>query len=194
MTEFENDDQSVAVALLGHRKSRGLTLAQLAAQTGISTAHLSRIEKGERMPTISILLQLSRAYGIPLGELVGETRSGDSAYVSRAADRVSRPLGDTVITTMSSSQGSSRLQAITIELPPQAHTVPISHSGEEWIYALQGTVDVTVSGELYRLEPNDSIHFDATREHHLSNPRPDAATLIVVSTVVPSPSHHHQGD
>src|SRR6201747_2832100 len=59
------------------RQQRGTTLAQLSAATGISVSTLSRLESGQRRPTLELLLPLARAHQVPLDELVGAPPTGD---------------------------------------------------------------------------------------------------------------------
>src|SRR5579863_10353123 len=59
------------------RRQRGGTLAQLSQSTGISVSTLSRLESGQRRPTLELLLPLARAHQVPLDELVGAPPAGD---------------------------------------------------------------------------------------------------------------------
>src|ERR671938_1814915 len=59
------------------RVRRGVTLTALAAQTGISKSTLSRLERGQRKPSLELLLPLTEAYQVPLDELVGAPEVGD---------------------------------------------------------------------------------------------------------------------
>ena len=59
------------------RKRRGLTLTALAAKTGISKSTLSRLESGQRKPSLELLLPLAEAHQVPLDELVGAPEVGD---------------------------------------------------------------------------------------------------------------------
>src|SRR4051812_18713550 len=59
------------------RAHRDVTLASLAAETGISVSTLSRLESGQRRPTLELLLPLARAYQVPLDDLVGAPQTGD---------------------------------------------------------------------------------------------------------------------
>ncbi|HET8812295.1 MAG TPA: helix-turn-helix transcriptional regulator [Gaiella sp.] len=59
------------------RARRGLTLTTVAAQTGISKSTLSRLESGQRKPSLELLLPLGEAYRVPLDELVGAPEVGD---------------------------------------------------------------------------------------------------------------------
>ncbi len=59
------------------RRKRDVTLAELAAQTGIAASTLSRLESGNRRPTLEQLLPLARAHGVTLDELVDAPQTGD---------------------------------------------------------------------------------------------------------------------
>jgi len=61
---------AVGPRLRALRQQRGATLTSVSADTGISVSTLSRLESGGRKPTLELLLALSRAYQVPLDELV----------------------------------------------------------------------------------------------------------------------------
>src|ERR1044072_2927391 len=68
---------AVGPRLRALRRERGATLAQLSETTGISLSTLSRLESGQRKPTLELLLPLAKAHGVPLDELVGALATGD---------------------------------------------------------------------------------------------------------------------
>jgi transcriptional regulator with XRE-family HTH domain len=67
------------------RERRGVTLTALAAQTGISKSTLSRLESGQRKPSLELLLPLAETYHLPLDELVGAPPVGDPRIRTRPA-------------------------------------------------------------------------------------------------------------
>ena len=69
------------------RRQRETTLADLSAQTGISVSTLSRLESGDRKPTLELLLPLARAYGVTLDELVDAPPTGDPRVHLRPVER-----------------------------------------------------------------------------------------------------------
>src|SRR5437764_3843745 len=68
---------TVGPRLRALRQQHDLTLAQLSAATGISVSTLSRLESGQRRPTLELLLPLARAHQVPLDELVDAPATGD---------------------------------------------------------------------------------------------------------------------
>src|SRR5690349_18474736 len=69
------------------RRQRDITLSALAQSTGISVSTLSRLESGQRKPTLEQLLPLARAYGVPLDDLVGGPATGDPRVHLRPVQR-----------------------------------------------------------------------------------------------------------
>src|SRR3954469_17048075 len=75
--DFDDVLTGIGPRLRTLRQQRGDTLAQLSATTGISVSTLSRLESGDRKPTLELLLPLARAHQVPLDELVDAPPTGD---------------------------------------------------------------------------------------------------------------------
>src|SRR3954463_10958521 len=88
--EFEDVLTGIGPRLRTLRQQRGDTLAQLSAATGISVSTLSRLESGQRKPTLELLLPLARAHQIPLDELVDAPETGDPRIRSKPIVRHGR--------------------------------------------------------------------------------------------------------
>ena len=67
----------MATRLRRVREQRGFTLTEMAERTGISKSTLSRLENGQRKPSLELLLPLAQAYRVPLDDLVGAPEVGD---------------------------------------------------------------------------------------------------------------------
>ena len=77
MDSFEEVLEAVGPRLRRLRTERKTTLAQLSESTGISVSTLSRLESGQRRPTLELLLPLARAHQVQLDELVDAPPTGD---------------------------------------------------------------------------------------------------------------------
>ena len=186
--EVLDDDQRVAAWIRAYRLRRNLTLAQLSELSGVSVGHLSRLENGSRTPTVRLLLQLARALGVSVGELVGETSQQSTVYVSRSADRHTIEADDTSLQSL--SDPSLRwLQAVELNLMPGRVGEPASHAGEEWIYVLSGAIEVDLNGSVCSLGADDAVHFRADVPHALRNPHDEGAKVLIVNSLE-SPSLH----
>ncbi|GAA2224618.1 XRE family transcriptional regulator [Herbiconiux moechotypicola] len=183
--------ESIARAIRAHRAQRGLTLAAAAKASGVSSAHLSRIENGERSPSIAVLLQLARAYGVPLGVLIGEEQDAadDEVSVRRASPPAPGPVTEIGYELLGSNAPRTLLQPIRVLLPAGSATRRRSHEGEEWVLVEHGRLDLEAGTATHTLRPGDSAHFSAELEHRLANRGTEPASLLLVSSVA-HPAHH----
>ncbi len=185
----ETDTAAIARAIRTHRSQRGLTLAGAAKASGVSSAHLSRIENGERSPSVAILLQLARAYGVPLGVLVGDEQVPTVGDVTVRRSQPARSVlpDDIAFELLGSNTRSALIQPIRVTLPASSATQPRSHEGEEWIYVERGELELTVGEAVFILSVGDSAQFESERDHRLRNTTTKAASIILVSSI------HHKG-
>jgi len=182
-------EQWVGRRLREARRQRDLTLQSVAEQVGISGAHLSRLEKGDRQPSIGVLLELARAYQTSIGELLGEEPTR-GYHLVRAGSVRTVESADGPLTTISGLGTSAALQAVRLELTPNVHNgVPVKHLGEEWVYVVSGDLDIDLGGSPVSLHTGDALHFDAVTPHHLANPGTAVAEILIVSTS-PTAAHH----
>ena len=113
---------------------RGTTLAQLSESTGISVSTLSRLESGQRRPTLELLLPLARAHQVQLDELVDAPPTGDPRIHAKPIKH-----HGTVHIPLSRRPGG--LQAFKQILPegwPGGDVVQKTHEGYDWFYVLSG--------------------------------------------------------
>ena len=141
------------------RTQRGVTLTALASTTGISKSTLSRLETGQRRPTLELLLELSRSYRVPLDDLVGAPEVGDP----RVRLKPGRVKGRTVIPLTRQPDG---MQAWKIVIPTSKITPePRAHDGSEWIYVLSGRMRLVLGDQDWILGPGEVAEFDTKVPH-----------------------------
>jgi transcriptional regulator with XRE-family HTH domain len=189
MAEDADIDRLVAGRLRQVRQDRGLTLTQLAQATGISIAHLSRIEKGERQPSIGSLLQLARAYGTSIGALV-ENLPEQDYHLVRAGQAAVHESGEGRYEVLSGPHVT--MAVVRLELPAGAKTDDAHHTGEEWLHALAGPVLLRLGEHEIALETGDSVQFDSSIVHSLHN-RGDQAVRALIASSASSARHQVTG-
>src|SRR3984957_1158420 len=140
-----DDNERIAAWIRTFRLRRNLTLAQLSELSGVSVGHLSRLENGTRTPTVRLLLQLARALGVSIGELVGETSQQSIVHISRSVDRRTIEADDTSLQSLS-DPSLRALQSVELSLHPGRVGEPATHAGEEWIYVLSGAIELDLNG------------------------------------------------
>ncbi|MFD4530276.1 helix-turn-helix domain-containing protein [Streptomyces sp. NPDC058470] len=176
----------VAPQLRGLRRRASLTLEAAARAAGLSPAHLSRLETGQRQPSLPMLLALARIYGTTVSELLGETVPERDAVV-RAADMEPTAAGGW---TYWQAGGSGRgMQALRVHVPygSQGDIVRV-HPGEEWLHVLRGRLRLRLGDSAHVLAPGDSAHFDSLTPHRIAAADRDGAELLFVHTLLQSPT------
>ena len=173
-----------AVSTLGERlraarEARGLTLDQLSASVGVSKAHLSRLESGDRQPSVGILVEVVAALGTRVSVLLGEEAAGTTLAIF-APDAPRLAAAGLEIAPRSGFPGSRALEALRVHVPRDREPpAPAHHRGEEWIYVLRGVLELEFDGLLHELRPETAAHFDATRPHRFSAAGTGADLLLV---------------
>jgi transcriptional regulator with XRE-family HTH domain len=146
------------------RQQQGTTLAQLSETTGISVSTLSRLESGQRKPTLELLLPLSRAHRVPLDELVGAPSAADPRVHPQPIER-----GGMTMWPLTRRPGG--VQAYRALIPPQARAQPEqrSHEGYEWMYVLSGRLRLLLAEHDLLLAPGEVVEFDTHVPHWFGN-------------------------
>lgn len=176
--EVRNTDRGASDPKLGPRvravrKSRGMTLAEVAEATGLSISALSKIENDQVSPTFANLMRLAEGLAIPLGDLVtlDSEVTGVSARmtVSRRADVQFRSTPKYDIGALAADLLHKRMTPLIERVRVgngEAGDGMISHGGEEFVYVLSGAIEVhTEHYQPVRLEPGDSVYLDSTMAH-----------------------------
>jgi transcriptional regulator with XRE-family HTH domain len=149
-----------------------MTLVDVTEQTGISKSTLSRLETGQRRPTLEILLALSVTYRVPLDDLVGAPEVGDP----RIRLRPGQVKGRTVIPL---SREPDSMQAWKIVIPASmVGPEPRAHDGHEWIYVLSGRVRLVLGAHDSVLEPGDVVEFDTRLPHWFGSAGSGAVEIL----------------
>ncbi|MGD0561385.1 MAG: XRE family transcriptional regulator [Streptosporangiaceae bacterium] len=161
------------------REARGLTLDQLSVSVGVSKAHLSRLESGDRQPSVGILVEVAAALGTRVSVLLGEDAAG-TTLATFAPDAPRFAAAGLEIAPASGFPGSRALEALRVHVPGDREPpAPAHHRGEEWIYVLRGVLELEFDGLLHELRPDTAAHFDATRPHRFSAGDTGADLLLV---------------
>lgn len=161
MDATEQTLAGVGSRLRAVRNGRRLTLTEVAHDAGISVSTLSRLESGQRRPTLELLLPLSRVYGIPLDELVGAPANGDP----RIHIRPVRRHGQIILPL---SRGTTGVHAFKHVLPPSrkpATPSPKAHPGHEWLYVIHGKLRLVLGEQDLVLEDGQAAEFDTRTPH-----------------------------
>ena len=168
--------RAVGPRLRALRRERGATLAQLSETTGISVSTLSRLESGQRRPTLELLLPLARAYQVPLDELVDAPDTGDPRIHPR-------PIRRHGVTFLPLSRRPGGVQAYKEIIPPHWPAGPPeqqTHEGHEWLYVLSGRLRLLLGEHDIVLTAGEVAEFDTHTPHWHGNPGAEPTELLIL--------------
>lgn len=175
-----HDDLSRALASVGPRlralrRRRDITLADLSATTGISISTLSRLESGERRPTLELLLPLAKAYAVTLDELVDAPLTGDPRVHMR-------PVVRNGMTLIPLTRRAGGIQAYKMIIParPGGEPDPRVHEGYEWLYILNGRLRLVLGDNDIVLSPGEAAEFDTRVPHWFDCASPEDAEVLAL--------------
>ena len=168
------------------REERNISVEDLSDLTGFSVDRLRDIESGKISPQLGTVMKLSKALDAAVGRLVSGT--GDKLYsITRKNDR--KPV------TRSSSKSGKRsvysymslapevkgrhMEALIVQLEQSPDNEISIHNGEEFIFVLDGIVDLSIGKEVFDLEPGDSAYYLSTTSHSI-RAKTEKATILAV--------------
>ena len=127
--------------------------------TTARSRRLSRLENGQRRPSLELLLPLAQAYRVPLDDLVGAPEVGDP----RIRLKPRSVNGRTVLPLTRQPNG---VQAWKIVIPArQSKPQPRTHGGYEWLYVLSGRMRLVLGDRDLVLEAGEAAEFDTELPH-----------------------------
>ena len=158
------------------REGRGLSLKGLADLTGFSTALLSQVENHLVSPSLGTIIKIAKALNLPLGHFFGKesgqpysiVRKDERKRVSRFASKEGVKYGYSY-ESLGYDKKNRRMEPFLVTLEPATvKTGTLStHEGEEFIYVLEGDMEVILGNHTDLLHAGDSIYYDSTIPHRV---------------------------
>lgn len=172
------------------RLKKKLGLVQLGKHTGLSSALLSKIERGRLFPTLPTLLRISLVFGVGLEHFFAEAREKPVMAVVRKADRIrlpEKPSGQRsayAFECLDYPAPERKLNGYFVEFEPadQQPFEPHQHPDAELLYVLRGKLIVNYNGEDHLLNEGDSMYFDSGRPHSYTRHGAMPCSAVVVTT------------
>lgn len=169
------DLTTVAVRLADLRRQRGLTMSALADRTGYSVSYISQIERGESIPSLSVLAAVASALDTELTgffeettePLVSVTRAGEAVRALGGGGDGKRPH---VYGLLGGLGASEQFSGVLHGLPPSEVPLDFQHFGERFVLVLSGSLHVVVDDATFELEAGEYIHYAALVHHSAHNP------------------------
>lgn len=153
------------------RKRMHLTQEQVASRCKCSKSLLSKIENGRIMPAVSTLTRIADTLKVPVSAFIDDSSQTGTVHI-----RGSEVKKDKFIETergysffaFAPERSEKLIQPFLFEVEQgKVKHQNLTHTGEEFVYMLEGTVTFRVGDITYTLNPEDSLYFDAEEEHEV---------------------------
>ena len=168
-----NLEAAIGREVRSFRRQQGLTVADLAAATGLSIGMLSKIENGNTSPSLTTLQVLAHAFSVPITAFfkgyeerreVQHVKAGQHLEVERRGTRAGHQYN--LLGHIGSNDSGVVVEPYIITLSTEADVFPtFQHEGLELLYMLEGEVTYRHGDQLFHLRPGDSLFFDADAPH-----------------------------
>ena len=167
------------------REQRGLSLRLLAERSGLSLNAISLIERGQSSPTVSTLHRLAAALGVRIVDFFGPPEEAKAVLV-RANQRGKTQTPGALVESLGTGLAAQRIEPFLVTLEPGAGSgnEPITHRGQEFVFALSGQVDYVVDGQVHRVAEGDALLFEASLPHHWCNSTWETAKVLLILEAV----------
>lgn len=184
-------ENTVGAKIRQIREIRKVSLEDLAERSGMDINLVQEIEHGKNIPSLAPLIKIARALGVRLGTFLDDVdsygpvvvRSGEHQKGARFTSQASAAREHLNFFSLAFDKAGRNMEPFIVEIEPgqKSDFTMSSHEGEEFIYVLDGEIDINYGKEVYHLAKGDSIYIDSIVSHnvHSGNHLP-ARVLAVV--------------
>ncbi|MDR1980214.1 MAG: XRE family transcriptional regulator [Tannerellaceae bacterium] len=161
------------------REAKQLSIDEVAERSGLSVEQISRIEGNIDFPSLAPLIKIARVLGVRLGTFLDDqSELGPVVYRKKDTtedNSISFSNNATVAHkhmeyhSLSQDKSGRHMEPFLIDIAPSKDTdfILSTHEGEEFIYVLEGLVEINYGKKAYLLEEGDSIYYDSIIAHHV---------------------------
>lgn len=175
----------IGVKIKSLRKERKLTLKQIADHTNLSISFLSQVERSKSSITLESLKKISEALGVNPSYFFSESDRKAETTVMRNINSITNTLQNPFFyKDLSGNIENPLFNPILVMLNPGANREDsYSHSGQEFLYVLEGTLTILIDKEEYELNPFDCIFLDSTTPHNWINKTNSIVKFLCISSI-----------
>ena len=173
------------------RDTKQISITELAERTGLAEEQIERIENNVDIPSLAPLIKIARALGVRLGTFLDD-QDELGAVISRKQDNTQNTISFSNnamnarthmrYRSLSKSKADRNMEPfiIDIEATDETSYEVSSHEGEEFIYVMEGAVEIAYGKINQIIEAGDSIYYDSIVPHHVHGFKGQAAKILAV--------------
>lgn len=169
----QNVEELVRTRLRAIRQHRGLSLDELAGRSGVGASTISRIETGNRSISLDVLVPLARELGVGVDELLAS--EDDSDVVIRPQPNDWHGMTIWPLSKPGSQMVSFKVRLEPVDIDPE----PQVHPGHDWMFVIDGAIELTLGERKIRVAQNESAEFSTMTPHAFQAIGEPAEVLMV---------------
>ena len=182
----------VGLKIKGLRESKNLSIEEIAERSGLSVEQIVSIENDQNLPSLGPLIKIARALGVRLGTFMDDN-DALGPVVCRAAEReressisFSNGAADArkhmEYHPLAQQKAGRHMEPFVIDInPEETPEFQLSaHEGEEFIYVMEGEIEIVYGKQTYSLKEGDSIFYDSIVKHHVHGAPGKSAKILAV--------------
>jgi transcriptional regulator with XRE-family HTH domain len=182
------EEVKVGEKIKATREAKGLALKDIADRTGFSTAFLSQLENHLISPPLGAIIKIAHSLDVEIGTLFNQVgtapftivRKHERTPTSRVASKEGVRYGYSY-ESLAPDKINRRMEPFLVTLEPVSKQgVPYNHEGEEFLFVLEGKIEVRLGEYTDTLEPGDSIYYDSTTPHKVACAGDEPARILAV--------------
>jgi len=183
-------DKSVGEKIKQIRELKKVSLEEMAERSGMDIALIEKIEEEKNVPSLAPLIKIARALGVRLGTFLDDSdsygpvvvRSGEYHKGVRFTSQSSETREHLNFFSLAFDKAGRNMEPFIVDIEPglQSDYMLSSHEGEEFIYVLDGSIEINYGKEIYKLEKGDSIYLDSIVLHNVHAGNNQSARILAV--------------
>ena len=179
--------EEIGARIRSIREQKDVSLEELSKLTGFDVEFLSKIEKDEAQPQLGTVIKLSKALDSAFGRIVSGvgdklysiTRKDERKPTARSTSHEGRKEVYKYMSLAPDVKGR-HMESLIVQLEVNPDDKMSIHEGEEFIYVLDGVVELKIGQETFELEPGDSVYYLSTTPHLIAAKQGKATILAVL--------------
>jgi transcriptional regulator with XRE-family HTH domain len=174
------------------RKIKNISIAEMAERSGLNEEQVIRIEGNEDFPSLAPLIKIARVLGVRLGTFLDDQQELGPVICRKEKRTNAEGIGFTnnAVTkhkymsyhALSQDKSGRHMEPFVIDIMParDADFIFSTHEGEEFIYVIEGSIEINYGKNTYILEQGDSIYYDSIVAHHVHTVNDNPAKILGV--------------
>ncbi|MBE9558549.1 MAG: cupin domain-containing protein [Proteobacteria bacterium] len=172
------------------RKSRQVTLKDLAERTGLSIGYLSQVERNLSSPSVNVLREIATALGVNISwffEAPEQSQTGEERFIVRKNNRRQLRFRSGITDSLLTPNLNGQIELLLSRFEPGASSgeEPYTHYGEEAGVVMTGQLELWIGGDRFLLSEGDSFNFPSSAPHSYRNPG-ETESVVIWSITPPS--------